>query len=57
VRPDDEGAWVALSLHARRAAGIGSGEAADLLATPGGQRLLARGQVLAGQHLAAELLR
>ncbi len=57
IKADDEGAWIALSILIDRGASVGSGEALDLLETGGGQRLLARGLELAGEHLAAELLR
>lgn len=57
VKSADEGAFIALSVLIDRGAGVGSGEALDLLETPGGQKLLARGFGLIGAHLAKELLR
>jgi hypothetical protein len=57
VRSADEGAWLAWTLRIDRAAGAASGEAADLLDTPEGRRLEARGAELAGQHLGRELAR
>lgn len=57
VRSADEGAWLAWTLRIDRAAGAASGEAADLLETPEGRRLEARGADLAGHHLGRELVR
>lgn len=57
VSRDAEGAWLAWTLRIDRAAGAASGEAADLIETPEGRRLVERGTGLAGQHLAAELMR
>lgn len=56
-RANDEGAWLALGVLIDRGAGVSSGEALDLLESSGGQVLLKKGLRLAGQHLAAELLR
>jgi hypothetical protein len=53
----DEGAWVAMGLYLKLYAGVASGEAADLLETDAGQKLLERGFDLLGTHLAKELLR
>lgn len=53
----DEGAWVALGLYLDLYAGVASGEAADLLETDQGQKLLERGLDLLGAHLAKEVLR
>lgn len=57
VKTADEGAWIALSVLMDQGAGVGNGEAMDLLDTPGGQKLLKSGFGLAGRHLAKELLR
>lgn len=57
VSTSDEGAWLAWTLRIDRAAGSASGEAADLLDTPEGRRLEARGAELAGRHLGRELSR
>jgi hypothetical protein len=53
----DEGAWIAMGLYLKLYAGVASGEAADLLETDEGQKLLERGFDLLGAHLAKELLR
>jgi hypothetical protein len=53
----DEGAWIAMGLYLRLYAGVASGEAADLLETDQGQKLLDRGFDLLGTHLAKELIR
>jgi hypothetical protein len=52
-----EGAWVAFGLYLSLYAGVASGEAADLLETDNGQKLLDRAFELLGAHLAKELLR
>jgi hypothetical protein len=57
VKSADEGAYIALSVLMDRGAGVGSGEALDLLETPGGKKLLQSGFNLIGRHLAKELLR
>lgn len=57
VTGKDEGAWVALGLYLDLYAGVASGEAADLLDTDQGQKLLDRGLDLLGEHLAKEVLR
>ena len=56
-RAREEGMWVALSTKLDLACGYASGEAYDLLESPGGQELLADGLIALGQHLATELLR
>lgn len=56
-RRAEEGAWVALSTRLDLACGFASGEAYDLLESPGGQQLLADGFDKLGRHLAKELLR
>lgn len=53
----DEGDWVALSTQLDLACGYASGEAYDLLESPGGQALLDAGYRRLGKHLAKELLR
>ncbi|MCA9550878.1 MAG: hypothetical protein KC933_12665 [Myxococcales bacterium] len=53
----DEGEWVALSVALDAGAGVASGEARDLLDSPGGQALLRKGMARLGAHLAKELLR
>lgn len=53
----DEGAGIALTVAFDRGAGVASGEAIDLLESPGGQALFDRALELLGQHLAKELLR
>ena len=57
VTGKDEGAWIAMGFYLRLYAGVASGEAADLLETDQGQKLLDRGFELIGTHLAKELLR
>src|SRR5688572_1631652 len=57
VTGKDEGAWIAMGLYRRLYAGAASGEAADLLESDEGQKLLERGFDLLGAHLAKELLR
>jgi hypothetical protein len=57
VTGKDEGAWIAMGLYLRLYAGTASGEAADLLETDQGQKLLDKGFELLGTHLAKELLR
>lgn len=57
MKSADEGEWVALSLALDAGAGVASGEARDLLDTPGGQALLQKGMTRLGTHLAKELLR
>lgn len=56
-RAKDEGALVALTVAFDRGAGVASGEAVDLLLSPGGQTLFDAGIALVGRHLAKELLR
>ncbi len=53
----DEGPWTAMGIYFGLYAGVASGEAADLLETDEGQKLLDRGFDLLGAHLAKELLR
>lgn len=53
----DEGAWVAVTVAFDRGAGVASGEAVDLLLSPGGQELWQVGLRRLGEHLAKELLR
>ncbi|MEO1337398.1 MAG: hypothetical protein AAFV29_17270, partial [Myxococcota bacterium] len=53
----DEGDWVAVSTRLDLACGYASGEAYDLLESPGGQELLEAGYARLGKHLAKELLR
>ena len=53
----DEGMWVAVATRIDLACGYASGEAYDLLESPGGQELLSEGFVRFGGHLAKELLR
>jgi hypothetical protein len=57
VTGKDEGAWIAFGLYLRLYAGVASGEAADLLETDAGQKLLDQGFSLLGTHLAKELIR
>ena len=57
MKPADEGEWLALSIAIDAAAGVASGEARDLLDSPGGQALLRKGMARFGAHLAKELLR
>ncbi len=57
VRSREEGAWVALTTRIDIAAGVCSGEARDLLYSPGGQELLEQGYAQLGRHLAKELTR
>ena len=52
-----EGAIAALIVLVDLAAGVGSGESYDLIESPEGELLLARGFELTGGHLAGELLR
>ncbi len=56
-RSSEEGAYVALSIAFDRGAGVASGEAVDLLLSPGGQELFDKGLTGLGLHLAKELLR
>lgn len=56
-RTKDEGAIVALCVAFDRGAGVASGEAIDLLLSPGGQDLFEAGLAALGSHLAKELLR
>ena len=56
-RAADEGVWVAVSIALDEGAGVASGEARDLLASPGGQELLQKGLRKLGVHIAKELLR
>ena len=56
-RRADEGMWVAVGTRLDLASGFASGEAYDLLESPGGQELWATGLERLGEHLAKELLR
>ncbi len=56
-RRGEEGYWVAIGTRLDLASGYASGEAYDLLESPGGQELLAEGWPRLGRHLAKELLR
>lgn len=56
-RAQQEGDYVALSVAFDRAAGVASGEAADLLHSPVGQELFRNGLASLGKHVAKELLR
>jgi hypothetical protein len=53
----DQGALTALTVLVDMGASVSSGEAADLLQSTEGQRLLQRGFALIGEHLAREMLR
>lgn len=56
-RRHEEGMWVAVGTRFDLACGYASGEAYDLLESPGGQDLLRDGLDALGAHLARELLR
>lgn len=56
-RSAEEGAYVALGIAFDKGAGVASGEAVDLLYSPGGQELFDTGLRGLGLHLAKELLR